>query len=406
MTRKLTDRIVKALSLPKAGNRIAYDSEVSGFGCRVTHGGSRAFILNYRTRVGRERRYTLGAWPDWSTVGARKEAKELKQRIDRGEDPLAEIEKGRGAKTVADLCERFLKEHCARKNRATTTRDYTSIINRWILPKLKHRKAAEVTFADVDDLHAYVSKDAPYVANRMLAILSKAFNLAVRWQWVLVNPVRGVERNQEVKRQRYLSTDELLALGKTLAAYRNTQAANVVRLLLLTGARSGEVLNAQWEQFDIEAGVWIKPAATTKQKLEHRVPLSAPARQLLQAILAAERAKAKKRNRELSAYVFPSSRVAGEPRENMRRAWAEICKATRFKSPVRIHDLRHTYASILASSGRSLPIIGALLGHTQAATTQRYAHLFDDPLRAAAEHVGAIVGNGNHAEVIPIKGKR
>jgi integrase len=392
---KLTDRIVKSLPLPKQGNRISYDSEVAGFGARVTSGGSRAFILNYYTRIGRERRVTIGQFPDWSTVAARQEAKALKQRIDRGEDPLAELEAGREAKSVADLCHRFLTEHSARKNRASTQKDYASVVNRWILPKLKHRKAAEVTFSDIDDLHAIVTKEGgPYVANRMVAVLSKAFNLAIRWKWRTDNPARGIERNDEVKRERYLSTAEIDALSKALNKHSDQQAANIIRLLLLTGARKGEVLNARWDQFDLDSGIWTKPGATTKQKTTHRVPLSAPAWELLTELLAAEKAAAKKAQRELSVWVFPG-RFDGAPRENVRRPWREICQTAGFTAHTRVHDLRHTYASLLASSGKSLSIIGRLLGHTQASTTKRYSHLQDDPLRAATEVVGTIVGNGN-----------
>jgi integrase len=407
MAHKLTDKIVKALPVPRNGNRITYDGNVKGFGIRVTAAGSRAFVLGYRTRVGRERRYTIGAFPDWGTNAARQEAMALKQRIDRGEDPMAEIEAGRDAKTVADLCKRFL-EHSERRNRTGTHASYQHIVNRWILPKLKHRKASEVTFSDVDGLHSIVTKEGgPYVANRMLAVLSKAFNLAIRWQWRADNPVKGVERNQEVKRNRYLSGDEMTALLAALNTHEDTQAANIIRLLLLTGARRGEVLTATWDQFDLEAGVWIKPAATTKQKLEHRTPLSAPARLLLLEILADEIVRAGAKGTELAQWVFPS-RVNGGPRDAIQRRWVEICAAAGFKTPVRVHDLRHTYASILASSGQSLLIIGQLLGHTQASTTHRYSHLFDDPLRAATERVGAIVDAGKKpsGEVVEIRGRK
>jgi integrase len=407
MATKLTDKIVKALPLPGSGNRIAYDSELKGFGVRVTSAGSRAFVLNYRTRIGRERRFTIGQFPDWSTNAAREEAKALKQRVDRGEDPMAEIEAGRDAKTVADLCKRFL-EHSEQRNRVDTHAGYQHLVDRWILPKLKHRKAADVTFSDVEGLHSVVTHEAgPYAANRMLAVLSKAFNLAIRWQWRLDNPAKGVERNQEVKRNRYLSGDEITGLLAALNACEDTQAANVIRLLLLTGARRGEVLNATWDQFDLVAGVWIKPAANTKQKLEHRTPLSAPARQLLCEIMAAEIAKAAAKGRELAPWVFPS-RVTDGPRDAVQRPWGEICKAAGFKTTVRVHDLRHTYASILASAGLSLPIIGQLLGHTQASTTHRYSHLFDDPLRAATERVGAIVDAGRKpsGEVVDIGRRR
>ncbi len=412
MSQKLSDRIVKALPTPPKGNRIHYDSEVKGFGCRVTAKGTRAFILNYRTRTGRERRYTIGAFPDWKTVAARAEASELKKRIDRGEDPLAEIEADRNAKTVADLCERFEEEHLARL-RPNTAKDYRSQIRLEILPDLRHRKVADITFSDIDALHRKITRrGVPYHANRVLATLSKMFSLAIRWGWRADNPCKGVERNQEEKRHRYLSGDELARLTKALAEAEDQQAANIVRLLLLTGARRGELQSATWDQFDLSTGVWVKPGATTKQKTLHRVPLSAPARQLLVEM----------RGKAVSDYVFPG-RASGH-RVEIKTAWRDLCIAAGIvttetvkdakgrervvvKPSARLHDLRHTYASVLASAGQSLPVIGALLGHTQAQTTARYAHLFDDPLRAATERVGAIVmpsNETNAGDVVPMKG--
>ena len=163
-----------------------------------------------------------------------------------------------------------------------------------------------------------------------------------------------------------------------LAEWPDQEVANIIRLLLLTGARSGEVLGARWDQFDLEAGTWTKPGATTKQKTEHRIQLSAPAMKLLSMI------------RETPIRSFYSLAAAQDHRVDLKKPWPHICKAAKI-SGVRVHDLRHSYASLLASSGFSLPMIGALLGHTQAQTTARYAHLFDDPLRKATNRVGAIV---------------
>lgn len=406
MSVKLTDTMVKDLELPASGNRIVYDSEVKGFGCRVTAKGSRAFILNYRTQSGRERRFTIGSYPDWKTIPAREEAKALKRRIDVGEDPMEEREEDRQGKTMADLCERFEEEHLPKK-RPATVRDYKSIMRREILPEMKHLKVAEVTYTEIDDLHRKITRrGAPYVANRTLAVLSKMFGLAQKWRWRPDNPCRGVERNSEEKRQRYLSPAELGKLTEALANLDDQQGANVIRLLLLTGARSGEVKAARWEDLDLETGVWTKPGATTKQKTEHRVPLSAPARQLLSELLAKAKADSKAKDRQMSPFVFPGR--SGGHREEVKRTWHDACVAAGIvttervtsangkeklilKPGARIHDLRHTYASLLASAGLSLPVIGALLGHSQPATTARYSHLMDDPLRQATERVGAIV---------------
>jgi integrase len=350
MAQKLTDTIVKNLAVPDAGNRIAYDEAVKGFGVRVTAAGARAFVLNYRTRSGRERRYTIGAYPDWKTAAAREEAAKLKQAVDRGEDPLEGLQADRAAPTMAKLCERFLEEHAARK-RDSTKIFYEGIISKWILPELRSRKVADIAFEDVDGLHrAITKKGKPYIANRTISVLSKMFNLAIKWKWRTDNPVKGIERNQEQKRQRYLSTSEIGRLSKALAEHEDQQAANILRLLLLTGARSEEVRAATWAQLDMADGVWIKPAANTKQKRDHRVPLSAPARLLLTEIKAAEEAKAHQKGRDLSPYVFPG-RGGASFRDNIKRPWAEIIKAAGFTEHARIHDLRHTYASSSRAPG-------------------------------------------------------
>jgi integrase len=387
MSQKLTDSIVKSLPIPASGNKVHYDSGVKGFGCRVTAAGGRAFILNYRTRQQRERRFTIGSFPEWKTAAARQEAVELKKRIDRGEDPLAEIQSGRDAPTVADLCARYLEEHAPKKR---TQADDARAINTFVLPAMKHLKVAEVTFSDVDGLHRKITKRGTAIrANRVVSLLSKMLRLAIRWGWRSDNPASGIEKNPEQKRERYLSGAELDALTKALVEHDDQQAANIIRLLLLTGARRGEVLTATWDQFDLTEGVWTKPSSHTKQKKSHRVPLSAPARQLLSELPCE------------GSYVFPG-RHHGH-REGIRKAWDAICQRAGI-SGARIHDLRHTYASLLASSGLSLPVIGALLGHTQTQTTQRYAHLLDDPLRKATETVGAIISPTTKAEIHKLRG--
>jgi integrase len=161
--------------------------------------------------------------------------------------------------------------------------------------------------------------------------------------------------------------------------------------LLLTGARKGEALSATWDQFDLVAGVWTKPHALTKQKADHRIPLSAPARQLFARL---------HQKSEGSPWVFPGRR--GRHREDTKYAWARICKTAGITG-LRVHDLRHSYASTLAGAGVSLPTIGALLGHSMPSTTARYAHLLDDPLRAATERAGAIITGKETAEIVSLR---
>ena len=398
---KLTDRSVKALASPATGYVIHWDDDERGLGVRVNAGGVRTYVFNYRNRSGRLRRYTIGSPPTYTATLARDVAKKLRHRVDDGGDPVAEKRDARNAPTMADLCQLYLEEYAPTKRASSAASDEMAI-RLYVLPELKTLKVVEVTFDDVRKLHAKIGKDHPIRANRVVALLSRMFNLSRRWYQRQLptgervplrsdNPAKGIDRNPETKRKRYLQGDELARLTAAIAGHRDKQAANIIRLLLLTGARSGEVLGARWDQFDLTTGVWVKPAATTKQKSEHEVPLSAAARQLLNE-LHADRADAE--------YVFPGRARVGH-RVDLKRPWPEICRSAGITG-LRIHDLRHSFASILVSGGQSLPVIGALLGHSSPQTTMRYAHLMDDPLRKATDTVGAIVaGAGKEgAEVI------
>ena len=313
MAQKLTDSIVRALPAPPTGNQITYDVDIRGFGCRVTAKGVRSFVLNYRTHSGLERRYTIGQFPAWKVHAARQEAADLKKRVNRGGDPLAELHEKRDAPTVADLCARYQAEHLPKKRESSRASD-RSMIEGHVLPALRNKKVGEITFSDIDSLHRKITgTGTPYRANRVMALVSKMLALAIKWGWRKDNPAKGIERNQEVKRDRYIAGAELERLTKAIAAFPDQQAANIIRLLLLTGARSGEVRAARWEQFDLTSGVWTKPGATTKQKTVHRVPLSAPARQLLAELYAEAE--------DLAEFVFPGPRNGH--RGDLKREWAD-----------------------------------------------------------------------------------
>src|SRR5215831_18359845 len=372
----LTDALIRKLPTPEQGNKIVYDDVVGGLGIRVTAAGARSFVLNYTTRAGRGRRFTIGSATDWTTTQARDEAKRLRREIDLGGDPLADIE----------------AEHLVRLRPATAAA-YRGMFRHHIMPQLgESTKVQDITFADCDGLHRKLSKGYPYLANRALAALSKALALSIKWGWRETNPCRGVERNREHSRQKYLNADEMTRLTKALAEFPDRDMADIFRMLLLTGARKGEVLSMRWADLNLGESTWSKPPTSTKQNRAHVVPLSAPARQLLSEI--------EQRTGERSEFVFPSS-LGPSHIGNIWRAWQRILRAAGI-SGVRIHDLRHSFASELASSGASLPLVGALLGHSAPSTTARYAHLYDDAQRAAVERVGSAIMNAGKPAAAPV----
>ena len=376
MAERITDKLVREIKPPSSGNRRVYDTDIKGFGVRVTAAGARAFILNYYAD-GRERRYTIGSYPDWSVAAARKEAADLKRAIDKGDDPLGTRQESRAAPTMAELFQRYAAEHLPRKAPRAAADD-RSMWEKIILPFFGHRKVVDVTHADCDRLHREVGSNRPVRANRVIEVLRKAMNLAIRWGWRSDNPASGVHRNPEEGRERYLTRDEVGRLMAALSAHRERTSATAIRLMLLTGCRRGEALAAGWAEFDLAAGVWIKPSAHTKQRKVHRAKLSGAAIDILRAWQTAASGE----------FVFPGQ--TGRPLSDVKRTWEAVRREADLEG-VRLHDLRHTYASILASDGQSLLTIGRMLGHTQTQTTARYSHLMDDPLREAAESIAAFV---------------
>lgn len=367
---RLTDNIVKGLSQPQKGNQITYDERLRGFGVRVTAKGKRSFILNYRIN-GRERRMTIGPYPEWNLLAARKRAEELRRDIGIGLDPLQQRTDKMNEPTVNDLFERYLRDHLPKKSQSSMYSD----VQMWrkdILPEIGRRKLSDVTFNEIDALHRKVTRRAPIQANRIVSLLRKAFNLAMRWGWMTANPAVGIEANPENSRTRYLSEAEIGRLLKALKKNPNRTSCDAILFMLLTGCRRGEAFQAQWDQFDEALKIWTKPAATTKQRKFHRVPVSSAVTELLK----------KRQQRSTSPFVFASH--TGAALTDVKKTWARICETAELED-FRLHDLRHTFASLLVSNGQTLPTIGAMLGHTQTQTTARYAHLFDDSLSTAAE---------------------
>lgn len=370
---RLTDKFIRALKPPPTGNKVYTDSEVPGFGVRITKAGAISFVLDYRLDD-RNRRGTIGRWPDWNASAARDEAIDKRKLVSKNIDPFEE----RHIETLEELKEDYLKLHARVKKSPGAAKKDEQILDRLIIPVLgKHTKIDKITTKKIEQLHIGL-KDTPYQANRVLALLSKMFSLAVKWKSIPDNPCKGIEKFPEQPRERYLKKDELVRLVATLDAFEDRNIASAIALMMLTGCRKTEALTATWDQFDLEEGVWTKPSHHTKQKRTHRVPLNAAAVTLLQGITHKD-----------DTYLFPG-RVEGQPLQDIKKAWETIRQAAEVPD-LRMHDLRHSYASMLASSNLSLPIIGQLLGHTQAQTTKRYAHLLDEPLKEATDLVGNLI---------------
>ncbi|PRY20103.1 site-specific recombinase XerD [Aliiruegeria haliotis] len=375
-----------------------FDTEVRGFAVCVYRSGSRAFTLDYR-HAGRQRRMTIGRWPEWSTTAARERAKDLRREIDAGSDPLAQRELGREAPRFQDLIDRYVEVHLP--NLApTNASDQKSMLKKLVAPDWGNRLVTEITPYDVEKLLNKIaagrsrpsktkpnnrarklqgSKPTPIRANRTGEVLRKMFTYAQSWGWREDNPASGFRRRIENPRERFLSQQEIRKLAAVLDAAEDRRAADIIRMCMLTGARVGEVRQARFEHFNLEHLSWSKPASMTKQRKIHRLPISDEA-----AAIVRQRQMLVPRG---SPWLFPGD-VPGQPVQEIRRFWIHIQKEVNIPD-VRIHDLRHTFASLLVSGGASLEMIGKLLGHSQVQTTQRYAHLMDSPLRAGVDAVAS-----------------
>jgi integrase len=423
MPEKLTRRFVEAVQAPATGSAPIWDDDrkAKGFGLRVYASGAKSFFINYRVD-GRERRFTIGDFPTWSVEAAREEARDLRKRIDKGHDPAGEKRERREAPTIQDLIDRYVAEHLLLKRVKSRGHEHLQKIagyrdtdEKQMLAEIgnrlgKHTKVADVHGGDIRDMHRTISEArGPVRANRILAVCSKAFSLSLvpmtgeNRPWrdaVMGNPCKGVPRNREEALERFFSQAELAAISDALAEYgaqargpglaSAPAAADCIRLILLTGCRPQEGMLARWEEFDKEPGYWIKPSAHVKSNRAHKLPLSPPALELIDRL--------RKKRKAGATWLF-AGQVRGQPLRQLRSIWHWVRNRAGLGADARIYDLRHTFASVGAGGGLSLPIIGKLLGHTQARTTQRYAHLADDPLREASAKIGAVIAGAGKAGV-------
>jgi integrase len=423
--RRITKRLVDGLTATGAEYQV-WDSDLPAFAVRVRPSGAASYVVMTRAGSGRTaplRRVTLGAVGKITPDQARLLAKKVLADVAHGRDPAAERTAERQGLTVSGLIDLFMTEHVEAKRKGSTATLYRDYLERLVRPALGTERVSKVTRPAVARLHLRL-KETPYQANRVLAVLGSMFAFAARRGLVPegFNPARGIEKYREEGRERYLTGEELDRLG---AALREAETVGIpwevdeskptskhvpkenrrtvlspfataaIRLLLFTGARLREILHLRWEHVDFERGLLFLPDSKTGRKT---IVLGAPALAVLASLPRA------------SSFV-----IAGDdperPRADLKRPWAVVSDRAGL-SGVRIHDLRHTHASIGAGAGLGLPVIGRLLGHAQASTTARYAHLDADPLRRASEtisgRIAADLGDAHafdpeQAKVVPLR---
>ncbi|GGF66922.1 integrase [Azorhizobium oxalatiphilum] len=417
-TMKITRRSITAIK-PAEKTITYYDDALPGFGLKVLPSGVQSWICEYRPGAGgrgvAKRRVVLGSVSVLSPEQARDAAQTLLARVRLGDDPSADRAAERADITVADLCDRYLAEGCDLKKVSTITTD-RSRIERHIKPLLGHRRVREVQRLDIERFMRDVAagKTARDVktgkqgrsivtggkgaATRTVRLLGGIFTWAIAQKLRPDNPTVGVQKFPDASGERYLTSEEFGRLGEAIEEAETSgipfrqssskhaaksgvsridaHAASAIRLLVFTGCRVSEILNLRWAECDLERGLLFLPDSKTGRKT---IVLSDAASAVLAEVP------------KLGVYVI-AGETAGlpdeRPRRDLKRPWALLCRRAGLEG-VRLHDLRHSHASIGAGAGMGLPIIGKLLGHADPATTAKYAHLDADPVRRAANEIGS-----------------
>ena len=380
---KLTKRTIEALE-PAERDYFVWDTELSGLGIRVFPTGRKQFVLQYR--YGRtSRRMSLGRFGAITPDQARGLALQGLAKLRSDIDPQLERRERRTALTVRELATRFDDEHIAVHLKASTAKEYRRNLKLFINPAIGHLRITDVIRADIAKYH-HDWRHRPYQANRNLEIISKMFNLAELWGLRPdgTNPRRHIKKYPEKKRERFFSASELQAIGRVLREMEIerielTSAIAAVRLLLFTGCRLGEILTLKWEHVDLESRALRLPDSKTGAKVVH---LGQPAIELLTTL----------RRLPENPFVI-TGRNDGAALTDLQPFWQRVRGRAGLKD-ARIHDIRHTFASVAVSNGQSLPMIGKLLGHTQVQTTARYAHLANAPVIEAANDVSELIAFG------------
>ena len=414
---KLTKRTVDAAK-PQERDYFVWDSELPGFGLRIFASGKKSYLVQYRV-PGHTRRYTIGLHGKFTPEEARKRASKVLARVADGDDPSAERAEARKDMTVGELAKLYLSEGSVEKpnKKASSWKTDDSNIRRHILPLLSRRVAKSLTQADVARFQADVAAGRTATdektgfrgraivlggkgtAARSLAVLAAMLQFGVARGLLPSNPARGVKPYKGEKKERFLSEAEVSQLAETLITMEGEHAlpavaAAAIRLLLLTGCRKSEILSLRWKWIDFERGCLSLPDAKGGARV---VPLAAPALEILAALP------------RTSEWVLPATKGDGHY-VGLGKAWERVRERAGLDG-VRAHDLRHSFASFAVADGATLYVVGKVLGHRQTRTTEVYAHLADDPVRAVADRTAARIAaamnvdNEKDAEVVKLDRK-
>jgi integrase len=416
---KLTKRFVDTLK-PVDRDTLYRDDELKGFALRAKPSGARTWVVQYRNSTGRTRKLKLGKVGVLTPDEARKRACRALAEVSGGADPSADRHVQRADLTIVELVELYLDEGPASKpaKKLSSWASDASNLRRHVVPLLGRRQLASLTADDVQKFQKDVTqgktkldqktrkrgraivKGGPAAAARATVVLSAMLQWASSREFRLDNPSKGIKLNKPNRRERFLSGTELARLGdafnKAVEQGLNQRSLDILRLLVLTGARRNEIASLRWEHVDFERKALRLPDSKTGAKI---VPLGAPALAVMSKLV----------RRKSSAWVFPATRGKGH-HVGMPRVWRKLRTWARLPD-VRMHDLRHGFASVAVADGSSLYLVGKVLGHSQAATTQRYAHLQLDPVRAVADRTShkladALMGTRAGGQVIKMTSGR
>ncbi len=398
--RKLTKRTVEAIEPDTKRDVVVWDTSLPGFGVRVKPSGVRSYIFQYRNEHGRSKRGSIGRHGRLTLEQARQRAKQLFASVDTGADPVTERKTIREAPSIDDLVNKYISDHLERHNKPRTRDEFKRIVEKHIRPTFGPLKAASVTRQDVAKLHGSMA-DTPRLANTVLSVLSKMFNLAEVWGMRPdgSNPVRLIKRYPERRRERFCTEEELGQLGAVLSEAEREQsvqqsAIDAIRLLALTGCRLSEIISLRWEDVDLEG-----------HKLNIRDAKTGGRQQTVGAETTAFLASLSQR--QICSWVLPHTDTAKHlPDYTLKKAWRRIREKANIDD-LRLHDLRHTVGTYAGQTGANAFLIRDKLGHKTTAMTNQYVNHSHDPQRQLSDRVesriAAAMNRKKHADVVPLR---